>query len=104
MHEPKHLSQNLALSSGFSLNRFFCVFSSSSRKRCYFVDLFVRVSNKIAIEMYTKLGYIVYRTVLEYYVGDPDEDAYDMRKACSRDVHKKSVIPLEHPVRPEEVD
>lgn len=28
----------------------------------------------------------------------------DMRKACSRDVNKKSVIPLAHPVRPEEVD
>lgn len=26
--------------------------------------------------MYTQLGYIVYRTVLEYYSGDPDEDAY----------------------------
>lgn len=22
------------------------------------------------------MGYIVYRTVLEYYSGDPDEDAY----------------------------
>lgn len=28
----------------------------------------------------------------------------DMRKACSRDVNKKSVIPLTHPVRPEDVD
>lgn len=54
--------------------------------------------------MYLKLGYIVYRTVLDYYAGDPDEDAYDMRKACSRDVEKKSIIPLTHPVRPEEVD
>lgn len=26
--------------------------------------------------MYTNLGYIVYRTVLEYYSGDPDEDAF----------------------------
>lgn len=26
--------------------------------------------------MYQQLGYIVYRTVLEYYNGDPDEDAY----------------------------
>lgn len=46
------------------------------RKRASFVDLFVRVSNKIAISMYTQLGYIVYRTILEYYSGDPDEDAY----------------------------
>lgn len=40
------------------------------------MDLFVRVSNKVAIKMYQQLGYIVYRTVLEYYNGDPDEDAY----------------------------
>ena len=26
--------------------------------------------------MYKKLGYSVYRQVLEYYTGDPDEDAY----------------------------
>jgi N-terminal acetyltransferase B complex catalytic subunit len=36
-----------------------------------------------------RLGYIVYRTVLEYYSGDPDEDAFDMRKALSRDVKKE---------------
>lgn len=46
------------------------------RKRAYFVDLFVRVSNQVAINMYKRLGYIVYRTVLEYYSGDPDEDAF----------------------------
>lgn len=40
------------------------------------MDLFVRVSNKVAINMYTNLGYIVYRTIIEYYSGDPDEDAY----------------------------
>lgn len=68
------------------------------------MDLFVRVSNRVAINMYKRLGYIVYRTVLEYYSGDPDEDAYDMRKACSRDVEKLSVIPLSHPVRPEDID
>ena len=28
--------------------------------------------------MYESLGYIVYRTVLAYYSGDPDEDAYGM--------------------------
>ncbi|CAB3374083.1 Hypothetical predicted protein [Cloeon dipterum] len=76
----------------------------SEKKNAYFVDLFVRVSNKVAIKMYTELGYIVYRTVLEYYSGDPDEDAYDMRKALSRDVNKISVVPLRHPVRPEDVD
>ncbi|XP_014251186.1 N-alpha-acetyltransferase 20-like isoform X2 [Cimex lectularius] len=76
----------------------------SERKNCYFVDLFVRVSNKNAIAMYKKLGYTVYRTVMEYYSGEPDEDAYDMRKALSRDVLKKSVVPLVHPVKAEDVE
>lgn len=30
--------------------------------------------------MYRSLGYTVYRTVLEYYSGDPDEDAYGIKK------------------------
>jgi len=68
----------------------------------YFVDLFVRVTNTVAVNMYKKLGYIIYRTVLDYYSGE--EDALDMRLALPRDVHKKSVIPLEKPVRAEDVD
>lgn len=40
------------------------------------MDLFVRKSNQVAINMYTNLGYIIYRTILEYYSGDQDEDAY----------------------------
>jgi len=76
----------------------------SEQKNCFFVDLFVRMSNKVAIDMYKHLGYTVYRRVLEYYSGDHDEDAYDMRKALSHDVEKKSVIPLTHPVRPEELE
>jgi len=76
----------------------------SEDKKGFFVDLFVRVSNSAAISMYKSLGYIVYRTVLDYYSGDPDEDAYDMRRALSRDVDKKSVIPLAQPVRPEEIE
>jgi len=70
----------------------------------YFVDLFVRVSNKLAIGMYEKFGYSTYRRVLEYYSGDDPEDALDMRKALPRDVHKQSVIPLDRPVRPEELE
>lgn len=71
----------------------------SERKQAYFVDLFVRQSNVVAKTMYERLGYSVYRRVLAYYSGDPDEDAYDMRKAMSRDVHKRSIKPLAHPVR-----
>ncbi|KAL1766293.1 N-alpha-acetyltransferase 20 [Sigmodon hispidus] len=66
-----------------------------------------RVSNQVAVNMYKQLGYSVYRTVIEYYSasnGELDEDAYDMRKALSRDTEKKSIIPLPHPVRPEDIE
>jgi ribosomal protein S18 acetylase RimI-like enzyme len=43
----------------------------------YFVDLFVRVSNSVAIGMYEKFGYSVYRRVLEYYSGYKGEDSED---------------------------
>jgi len=69
--------------------------------KCYFVDLFVRVSNTVAIDMYRRLGYIVYRTIVGYYSGE--EDAYDMRKALSHDVHRKSVVPITRPVHPSEL-
>eukprot|EP01027_Heterolobosea_sp_BB2_P011352 GEZU01016527.1.p1 GENE.GEZU01016527.1~~GEZU01016527.1.p1 ORF type:complete len:174 (-),score=31.06 GEZU01016527.1:233-754(-) len=68
----------------------------------YFVDLFVRVSNSVAIGMYKKFGYSVYRQVIGYYSGE--EDAYDMRKALRRDVEKKSIIPLKKPVHPEDLE
>ena len=42
----------------------------------YFVDLFVRVSNTVALQLYEKLGYTVYRRVLGYYSGE--EDAFGM--------------------------
>jgi N-terminal acetyltransferase B complex catalytic subunit len=70
----------------------------------YFVDLFVRSSNQIAISMYEKFGYTVYRRVLGYYTGISEEDAFDMRKALPRDVKKKSIIPLTRPIRPDELE
>ena len=77
----------------------------SERNRCFFVDLFVRVSNVVAINMYRGLGYTVYRTVLQYYSGETvDEDAYDMRKALSRDPGGKSVVPLKEPVHMDELE
>lgn len=100
----------------------------SEKHNAYFVDLFVRVSNKVAVDMYKRLGYSVFRRVLEYYSGDPDEDAFgmsallqskdlslitypysrllfsDMRKALSRDKLKKSIIPCPYPVRPEDLE
>ncbi len=62
----------------------------SERKKCYFVDLFVRVSNVVAVAMYKKMGYVVYRTMSDYYTGMSNEDAYDMRRALSWDVDKIS--------------
>lgn len=99
--------------------------------KAYFVDLFVRVTNATAIQMYNKVshcsteqllsvmdcvlvamifsvcgmlqfGYSIYRTVLGYYGGD--EDAYDMRKAMSRDKDGTSVIPLTRPIYPHELE
>ena len=39
----------------------------------HFVDLFVRVSNSLAILMYHNLGYSVYRKVLGYYSGEGED-------------------------------
>eukprot|EP00249_Psilotum_nudum_P003034 c16353_g1_i1 orf=575-1099(-) len=68
----------------------------------FFVDLFVRASNAPAINMYEKLGYVIYRRVLKYYSGE--EDGLDMRKALPRDVEKKSIIPMKRAVTPEELE
>jgi N-terminal acetyltransferase B complex catalytic subunit len=70
----------------------------------FFVDLFVRASNSLAIQMYNRLGYVVYRRVLGYYSGAEEEDAFDMRKALPRDVNKESMIPLPHPITPDELE
>lgn len=75
----------------------------SDQKKCYFVDLFVRVSNTVAVNMYNNLGYVVFRTIAHYYTGPPDEDAYDMRKALSRDKDKLSERPCTDPGFPLEV-
>lgn len=76
--------------------------TSEHGDNCYFVDLFVRESNKVAIDMYKRMGYSIYRQVIGYYSGE--EDAYDMRKALPRDVDKKSIVPLKAPVHPSDLD
>lgn len=70
----------------------------------YFVDLYVRASNEVAIGMYKRLGYYIYRRVIKYYSGNPEEDAFDMRRALPRDVHRKSIIPMDRPVLPSEIN
>ncbi|WVQ80173.1 hypothetical protein IAT38_002278 [Cryptococcus sp. DSM 104549] len=66
----------------------------------WFVDLFVRCNNTRAIEMYEKMGYSVYRRVVDYYngmegVGSTREelDGFDMRKSMPRDTGKRYVRP-----------
>ena len=80
---------------------------TSERRKCFFVDLFVRASNTVAVSMYNKLGYVVYRRIKEYYSpSGPDhtcEDALDMRKALSRDKDKRSMIPVKEMVSADDV-
>ncbi len=59
----------------------------------YFVDLFVRESNALAIKMYRSLGYSVYRRVVGYYTASkgPDEDAFDMRKPLAKDTKRECI-------------
>jgi N-terminal acetyltransferase B complex catalytic subunit len=68
--------------------------------RGYFVDLYVRCTNQVAIDMYEGFGYSTYRRVREYYGsmgigknGRDEEDAFDMRKPLSRDPFRRSVRP-----------
>eukprot|EP00834_Sanchytrium_tribonematis_P003096 NODE_110_length_18645_cov_0.794403.p15 type:complete len:173 gc:universal NODE_110_length_18645_cov_0.794403:13505-12987(-) len=70
-------------------------------RKCYFIDLFVRASNSLAISMYRKLGYEVYREVIDYY---DDENAFDMRKSLKRDAMKKLMIPLKKPIHTWELE
>jgi N-terminal acetyltransferase B complex catalytic subunit len=126
----------------------------NDQKQNYFVDLFVRTSNTLAIQMYTNFGYRIYRTVIGYYqtsttpitintvavvdttsnnnnnitnntnsqqhptttttttttsmstssTANGGEDAYDMRKSLSRDPKQLSMIPLLHPIYPEDLE
>ena len=76
---------------------------SSQVYSAYFVDLFVRVSNDVAIGMYKRLGYTVYRRVVGYYSSGPPEHGFDMRKALPKDVDKKTEAPLGRSVTPDEV-
>ena len=64
----------------------------------WFVDLYVRSSNDLAITMYRKMGYSVFRRVVDYYSDDPtgknqggSEDAFDMRKPLDRDKTRKHI-------------
>ena len=61
----------------------------------YFVDLFVRESNAVALQMYGRLGYSQFRRVIGYYTGAHAEDAWDMRKALARDPKGVTSAPVD---------
>lgn len=76
----------------------------SDKRKCYYIDLFVRESNPKAIGMYETLGFVKYRRILQYYSGDPAEDAFDMRKSLSMDPDRKAMVPLPHPVHSDDLE
>lgn len=57
-------------------------------RNAWYVDLYLRCSNQAAYKLYCNLGYCLRRVLLEYYPGDPEEDAFDMRKPLSIDVER----------------
>jgi N-terminal acetyltransferase B complex catalytic subunit len=61
----------------------------SNLKSCIFADLYVRISNTNAIDLYKSYGYIIYRRVLDYYSGE--EDAFDMRLPLEVDKDQSSI-------------
>lgn len=71
---------------GFSLMRMFE--TNGNSYHAWFVDLFVRESNKAAIAFYGKYGYTAYRTIYRYYC-QPCENAFDMRKSLDMDPDRK---------------
>ncbi|MCJ1392843.1 N-terminal acetyltransferase [Xylographa bjoerkii] len=79
-------------------------------QNAWFVDLFVRASNDRAITMYRKMGYSVFRRVVDYYSDNPTskstgEDAFDMRKPMRRDKKRKHIRENgeEHRINPEDI-
>eukprot|EP01083_Nonionella_stella_P179561 637822_1 len=72
--------------------------------KAWFVDLFVRASNSVAIGFYNNLGYSIYRTVDKYYSGASPEDAQDMRKCMSIDKEKQSLICKKKRIKPSELE
>ena len=80
---------------------------SEHRHNAFFVDLFVRPSNEVAISMYRHFGYEVFRTIEKYYSGGSNrksEDSYDMRKSLARDPKKELMQPTGKMIKPSELE
>lgn len=80
-----------------------CENVTNERHNAWFIDLFVRAGNKVAITMYDKLGYTIYRTVMRYY-SDNGEDGLDLRKPMKRDKEKVSLICKKKKIKPRELE
>ena len=83
--EYRRLGVARGMMDGFELSSDQCYllgFWVNGRHAGYFVDLFVRTTNRVAIGMYEQFGYSVYRRVKGYYHGGTrgkkheDEDAF----------------------------
>ena len=80
---------------------------SEFRHEAFFVDLFVRPSNEVAIAMYRHFGYEVFRTIDKYYSGGPgrkSEDSFDMRKSLGRDPSGELMRPTGKTIKPSELE
>lgn len=44
----------------------------SNRDNAFFVDLYVRTDNLLAVSLYNKLKYSIYRHILEFYSANYD--------------------------------
>ena len=80
---------------------------SSNKYNAWFVDLFVRSKNPIAIKMYRNLGYELYREVNKYYSKsekEAAENAHDMRKSLPRDAEKATMKPTGKIIEPHELE
>ena len=82
--------------------------AASETVDAYFVDLFVRQSNDVAIGMYEGMGYSVFRTVKGYYCAsgpnDDDEDGLDMRKPLAADPLRESLVAKKRVITPDELE
>ena len=81
---------------------------SENIHNAFYVDLFVRKGNDIAIKMYKNLGYDIFQIVDKYYSACEErsmksEDAYDMRKSLKRDTTQKFVKPTGLTIKPNEL-
>ncbi|KAF7329612.1 N-acetyltransferase [Mycena kentingensis (nom. inval.)] len=73
-------------------------YASENAYNAYFVDLFVRCANTVAIEMYERMGYSVWRRIRGYYgLGSAEGGGMrrmrlvNMRKPMARDLGRRSV-------------